>query len=238
MPPNNSGLGQPHEDEYFYRGYRDTGQGEPRPKDVVFDPKCDPELDRMEPERKKALDEFFCRFQRELKRLVFFSKRPSFVEPPFFSKPLIKAKCGLSVAPGATAIIFDRPIEARQRAIVSMIGLDVAPLLPLLSCALEFWFQQDNDIIPYFDDQSPTTYGGSTPVVGGRTSVIPGSVENPFCMITNGLGFEIKGPKRLTMRVENKSGVTVVIRGVLGLYQYWLAGLAGASEFETAELQQ
>lgn len=236
MPPSGGGLGNPHEDPYYWRGYRDTGQGEERPKDLVFDPACEPA--QTDPARRAILDEFFCRFERELKKLVFFSKRPAEVEPPFFAKPLIKAKCGLSVAPGATAIIFDRTIEARQRAMVTMLGLDIAPLAPLLNCQLEFWFQGDDAVIPYFDDQSPTTYGGSTPVISGRTTVPPGSVENPFCMQSNGLAFQIRGRQRLTMRVENKSGVTVVIRGVLGLYQYWLAGRAGASEFESAEVQQ
>ncbi|MGH9317724.1 MAG: hypothetical protein ACRD1P_11545 [Thermoanaerobaculia bacterium] len=238
-------MGQPHEEEYFYEGWRDAGQGEPRPKDVISDPSCSP-LTRNPADQQK-MDDLFCRFEAALKKpLVFFVKKPSFVEPPFFAKPLIKTKCGLQVAPGATAVIFDRLIEDRQRAVVTAFGLDVAPLAPIMNCQLEFWFQAANaqanvageaDVIPLFDDQTPTAYGGSTPVKYGRTTVLPGSVEIPWCLLSNGLQFGVRGRTRLQMLVENKSGVTVTIRGVLGFYQYWSSAPAGAAEWASGDLQ-
>lgn len=235
-PPGRGGMGNPYEEGYFYEGWRDYGQGEPRPKDVVFDPGRNPVS--SDPERQGLMDDFFNRFREELKRpLVFFSKRPAFVEPPFFSKPIIKAKCGLTVAPGATEIIFDRLIEDRQRAIIANIGIDVEPIAPLFNCQLEFWFQLDDDVIPLFDDQTPTAYGATTPLIYGRTTVLPGSVEIPFCLMGCGLAFGVHGRKRLTFRVENKSGVTITTRGILGFYQYWSSGPDGASEFEQGDFQ-
>lgn len=241
-------MGNPFEEEYFHEGWRDSGQGDPRPKDVVSDPALNPYKGDCTPEQQKWLDCLYNRFRDELKRpLVFFVKRPAFVEPPFFARPLIKSKCGLQVAPGATGTIFDRLIEDRQRAIVVAFGIDLAPIAPLMNCQLEFWFQraaasgntgvQNAEVIPVFDDQTPTTYGGSTPVRQGRTTVLPGSVENPWCLLSNGLQFGIRGRSRLQMLVENKSGVTVTIRGVLGFYQYWSSAPAGASEFEQGDLQ-
>ncbi|MGI0149767.1 MAG: hypothetical protein ACREDF_09595 [Thermoplasmata archaeon] len=238
-------MGNPHEEEYFYEGWRDYGQGEPRPKDVIFDPTCGPNA--SSPEEQRKLDDFFCRFGNELRKpLIFFVKKPAFNEPPFFSKPLIKAKCGLQVAPGATAVIFDRLIEDRQRAIVTAFGLDLAPLAPLMNCQLEFWLQAGNaqgivsgsaEIIPLFDDQTPTAYGGSTPVQSGRTTVLPASVEIPWCLMSNGLQFGVRGRSRLQMLVENKSGVTITIRGVLAFYQYWASAPTGAAEWASGDLQ-
>lgn len=234
-------MGNPYEEEFFYEGWRDFGQGEPRPKDVVVDPTCAPR--KVSP----GLEDAICEFERGLKKpWVFFVKRPAFVEPPFFSKPLIKTKCGLQVAPGATGVIFDRLIEDRQRAVVTAFGLDLAPLAPLMNCQLEFWFQAANAqglvagkavMIPLFDDQTPTVYGGSTPVQSGRTTVLPGSVEIPYCLNTNNLQFGVRGRTRLQMLVENKSGVTVTIRGMLGYYYYWSGAPGGASEFASGDLQ-
>lgn len=244
-PPGSGGMGNPFEEQFFYEGWRDSGQGEPRPKDVISDPSCKPTA--SDPSKQQHIDDLFCRFAAEIKRpLVFFTKAPAFIQPPFFSKPLIKAKCGLQVAPGATAVIFDRLIEDRQRAVVTAFGLDLAPIAPLMNCQLEFWFQAANargtvagkaDLIPLFDDQTPTTYGGSTPVQSGRTTVLPGSVEIPWCLLSNGLQFGVRGRTRLQMLVENKSGVTVTIRGVLGFYQYWSAAPEGAAEWASGDLQ-
>jgi hypothetical protein len=238
-------MGNPFEESFFWDGWRDFGQGEPRPMDVVTDPACKPQP--LPPGLQQAL----CEFEAGLKKpWVFFTKRPAFVEPPFFSKPLIKAKCALQVAAGQTGTIFDRLIEDRQRVIVAMFGLDLAPLAPLMNGQLEFWFQRASaqgatggtnvsqaEVVPLFDDQTPTTYGGSTPVRSGRTTVLPGSVENPFSLFQNGLQFGVRGRSRLQMLMENKSGVTVTIRGVLGFYQYWSAAPGGASEWSSGDLQ-
>lgn len=229
-------MGNPYEHEFWAKGYRDPGQGEPRAKDLVYDPACDI---KESPAKKKELDDFWCRFRKETQRTVFFVKKPANIEPPWFSKPLFKSKCGLVVAAGATETIFSRVIEDRTRAMVTMIGVDVAPIAPLLNCQLEFWFAQGGDqrtdIIPVFDDQTPTTYGGTTPLQAGKTTTIPGSVGNPFCLMSNGMQFRVKGRKELTFNVENKSGVPVTIRGLLGLYSYWLP--YGATEFESGDVQ-
>jgi hypothetical protein len=244
-----SGIGEPHEDPYYYEGWRDTGQGEPRPRDMVYDPRCSPAA--RTPEDQKKLDEFFCSLSEWSKSGVFFVKRPAFLEPPFFSKPLIKAKNALTVAPGATGLIFDRLIEDRQSAIAVQFGIDLAPLAPLYAGQLEFWFQRaattgeqgsstdvkESEVVPIFDDQTPTTYGGSTPIKSGRTTVLPGSVEIPYSFMKDGLTWGIRGRARIQMLMENKSGVEVTLRGVFGFYQYWAAGATGSAEWGSRDLQ-
>lgn len=232
-----SGMGNPFEFDFWSRGYRDPGQGEARPLDVVYDPACEPK--KISENKRAELDEFFCRQRKEFQRSVMFVKKPANIEPPWFSKPLIKVKCNQVVAPGATATIFTRVIGDRQRAVITTLGIDVAPVAPLLNCSVEFWFAQGGpergDIVNLFDDQTPTAYGGSTPVEGGRTTVLPGSVENPYNFLEAGQQFRIKGRKDLTFSVENKSGVSITIRGILGMYIYWLPW--GATEFESADVQ-
>lgn len=209
-------LGDPLEREYYDKGYRDWGASDPQGKEVVFNPN----------EKPSEIPE----------RRVFYAKRPAYLEPPWFSKPLIKAKNNLIVPAGATVAIFDRRIPARNRAVVTMVGIDVSPVAPLYAGQLEFWFEQSGEVIPIFDDQTPTSYGSSDPVRSGRTTVLPGTADRPFCLHGCGLSFQVKGEKILTFNVENKGGVPVTIRGLLGFYIYWLP--YGATEFEDAEIQQ
>ena len=220
------------DDPYFYEGWRDSGQGEPRPMDVVHDPNC------IEPPPEAKCG----------KVKLNWVKRPAFNEPPFFAKPLIKARSSLVIPAGAIALIFDREIADRQRAIVSFLGIDVAPIAPLMNSQLEFWFQRgkagtatvSKDIIPVWDDQNPTGYGGSTPVQRGRTTVWPG-VATPEAFYQDGLQFGVKGRTQLQGLIENKSAVAVTVRGVLGYYYYWSSlqtgDSGGASEFESGDFQ-
>jgi hypothetical protein len=218
---------------YFFDGWRDSGQGEPRPMDVVHDPNCE----TPPPEQQCG------------KVKLNWVKRPAFNEPPFFAKPLIKARSSLVIPAGQIALIFDREIADRQRAIISFLGIDVAPIAPLMNSQLEFWFQRgakgvaqaSQDIYPVWDDQNPTGYGGTTPVGRGRTTVWPG-VATPESFFQDGLQFGVKGRTQLQGLIENKSAVAITVRGVLGYYYYWSSGPSdgargGASEFEAGDFQ-
>lgn len=197
--------------------------------DVVYDPACPP------PKEGPG-----CR-----KPIVNWVKFPAFNQPPFFAKPLIKARSTLVIQPGEIGILFDREIADRQRVIVSLFGIDLAPIAPLMNAQLEFWFQLgkvgvnavSQNVIPLFDDQNPTSYGGSTPIQSGRTTVMPGSVENPMELFKNGMQFGVRGRAQLQGLMENKSAVAVTIRAILGFYQYWSSGPGGASEFEAGDFQ-
>jgi hypothetical protein len=229
IPPNRGqGLGFP-QDPYYTEGYRDYGQGEPRQKDVVFDPAADPNA--VSPEQRVESNYFFDRLKDFLNKNVFFSKRPAFVEPPFFAKPLIKT-IGVTGIAGSTTALFDRVIPDRHRAMVTMFGIDLAPLLPLTTGLLSFWFDIDGTVLPVFDDQSPIVY---TPLVMGQTTVIPGSLENPVDLLQYGLAFQVKGMKRLQVFMRNLSLSDVTVRGVMGYYQYPLS--PGSQEFEGADIQ-
>ncbi len=222
-------MGGPDHEQYHYEGWRDSGQGEDRPRDVVFNPA---NAEPAAPETKK---------QR-----VCFVKFPAFNQPPWFSKPLIKVRSSLVIPAGTIALIFDREIADRQRAIASFLGIDVAPIAPLLNSQLEFWFQlgkkgiaqPSKNIIPVWDDQNPTSYGSSLAIQAGRTTVWPG-VATPLKFFEAGIQFGIRGRAQFQGLIENRSGVDVTVRGVFGYYYYWasVSGGGGASEWESGDFE-
>lgn len=219
-------MGGPDHEGYHYEGWRDSGQGEDRPRDVVFDPNCSP----PEPCAPKPK--------------VCFVKFPAFNQPPWFAKPLVKVRSSLVIPAGQIALIFDREIADRQRAVASFLGIDVAPIAPLMNSQLEFWFQlgkkgvaePSKAIIPVWDDQNPTSYGTSHAIQSGRTTVWPG-VATPLKFFEAGLQFGIKGRAQFQGLIENRSGVSVTVRGVFGYYYYWSSGPGGASEFESGDFE-
>jgi hypothetical protein len=220
-------MGAPDADDaYHYEGWRDSGQGEPRPEDVVFDPSCPPQPDPCAKPR------------------VCFVKFPAFNQPPWFSKPLIKVRSSLVIPAGSIALVFDREIADRQRAVASFLGLDVAPIAPLLNSQLEFWFQlgqkgvaaPSQNVIPVWDDQNPTSYGTSHTIQQGRTTVWPG-VGTPLNFQEVGLQFGLRGRCQFQGLIENKSGVAITVRGVFGYYYYWASAKGGASEFESGDFE-
>lgn len=232
-PGRRGGMGNPGEQEYFYAGYRDYGQAEERPLDVVHDPTCNPA--KMSPEKKQEMDNLFCMLKGLFQRQVVFTKFPANVQPPWFSRPIIKA-IRKTVAANSTAVLFTREIPARNRAVLTCIGIDMAPIQPYMNGAIEFWFAKDGgQIIPVFDDQTETAYEEADGLTSGKTSVIPGSLENPFEFLQNGLQVILKGRTVFTFNVENKSDSAVVFRGIMGYYQYWMP--FGATEHEQGEVQ-
>lgn len=233
VPNGRGGMGNPGEQDFFYGGWRDYGQAEERPLDVVHDPTCDPS--KLTPEEKQKLDAQFCMLKGLFTRQVVFTKSPANVEPPWFSRPIIKAK-RITVAANSTAVIFTREIPARNRAVLSCLGIDVSPVLSLVNGAIEFWFAKDNgQIIPIWDDQTDTAYEETDGLTSGKTSVLPGSLEHPFEFLQNGLQIVLKGRTVFTFNVENKGDVAVVIRGIMGYYQYWMP--YGATEHENGDVQ-
>jgi hypothetical protein len=225
-------MGGP-DDDYYYSGWRDWGQGEKAPLRPIVDPECPTPLPPAEQAKHDAL---VCALRQMFQRSVVFTKNPANVQPPWFARPIIKTK-NIVVAANTTGVIFDREIPERNRAILSCIGIDVAPLLPLYDQTLEFWFDLGNEqqVIPIFDDQTEQAYESSTGLKSGRTTILPGNVGAPFNFLANGLQSLIKGKAMLRFMVENKSDVAVTIRGVMGYYQYWLP--YGADEFENADVQ-
>jgi hypothetical protein len=213
------------DEQYYYEGWRDSGQGDPRPMDVVHDPSCPPPPDAGNCPKPK----------------LNWVKFPAFNQPPWFAKPLVKVRSSLVIPAGGTALVFDREIADRQRAIASFLGIDVAPIAPLMNSQLEFWFQLgkrglaqvSKTVIPVWDDQNPTGYGGSTPIQTGRTTVWPG-VATPLKFYEAGLQFGIRGRTQFQGLIENKSAVSITVRGVFGFYYYWAEK---SSEFESGDFQ-
>lgn len=233
IPGRRGGMGNPGEEDFYFKGWRDFGQAEERPLDIVHDPTCDPS--KISPERKAELESQFCMLKGLFERQVIFTKGPANVQPPWFARPIIKA-IRLTVAANSLGVIFTREIPARHRAVLTCLGIDVSPVLPLTDGALEFWFAKDNgQVIPVWDDQTAVAYEEADGLTSGFTSVLPGSLENPFAFLTHGLQIIIKGRTVLTFNINNKSDVAVDIRGIMGYYQYWLP--FGATEHENADVQ-
>jgi len=228
-----AGMGNPQEEEFFYHGYRDPGQAEERPLDLVHDPTCDPA--KVTPEKQRDLDNLFCMLKGLFTRQVVFTKFPANVQPPWFARPIIKS-IRKTVAANTEAVLFTREIPDKHRAVLTAIGIDMAPILPYMDGALEFWFTKDgSQIIQVFDDQTETAYEEADGLTSGHTSVLPGSLENPFAFLQHGLQIMLKGRTVFEFRVNNKSDSAVTFRGILGYYQYWLP--YGATEFENADVQ-
>jgi hypothetical protein len=222
-------MGQPGEGDYFFDQFRDYGPGDPRAKDVVFDPsKCNPK--ESSPGRKHELDEFFCKFAESLKKFIFLSKRPAFLEPPFFAVPNVKL-AGVTVAAGATVAVLDRVIEDRQRAVVTSMGVDVNNPMAVANGLMRFWFALDEQVIPLFDDQTPALVPA---LKQGQTLAVPGTVAHPFSLINAGCQLQVKGKGRLKFFVQNNDVVDIKVCALITFYQYWLQN---AAEFEAADNQ-
>lgn len=233
MELGNNGIGDAMEPGFYDPGYRDTGQDEPWAQDTVYDPKkCGPI--RLDPQQQSYLDAMICAFEdRIIKRSVFFVKRPAFLEPPFFSKPLLKV-AEKEVANNTTVNLLERQVEDRQRAVVTSIGIGVDDTQALANRELAFWFEVNGVVVPLFDDQSTTIAAALLPLEFGKTTIFPGSIEAPFNIREAGLTVLIRGPSSLNFRTENRSGATVKITAIMTYYQYWLPN---AGEFEQADNQ-
>lgn len=232
--PPGSGMGNPHEDSFFYEGWREFGPADPRAVDAIFKPGCAPQS--LSPEEKAKQEALKCTLNDVFARQVLFTKFPANVQPPYFSRPIIKTKV-ISIAAGDKVPIFDRVIPARNRAVLTTLGIDVDPVSSVLDRTCEFWFDlgSENEIIPVFDDQTETAYEETDGVDSGKTTVLPGSLTIPFNFLNSGLQFHIKGKRTLRFMCHNKSDATFTVRGMMGYYQYWLP--YGADEFENADVQ-
>jgi hypothetical protein len=231
-----SGVGNPHEQSFYFDQSRDFGQGEPRQREIIYDPNR-PVLE-VSKDQDLGIKAFLSRFEERLKKIVFITKRPSFVEPPFFSKPLSKT-IGLQVAAGATETIFSKEIQDRQRAVITTIGVSVSDPKLLANQSLKFWFalnDQTNGILPLFEDQTlnPVPPGGLP--TSGKTTVIPGTSEEPYSLLQNGLAFQTKGHGKNTIlfMMQNNGGVAVNVLAVMSFYQYWLPQ---SDAYASADLQ-
>lgn len=241
MPPNTreGGLGNPHDRDYW-EGYRDPGQGEPRPKDVVFDPSRVPPKngETVQPGTPAYFEEMFSRLHDFLKKTPILSKLPAFVQPPFFAVPQIKFGGGGTVIPaaGAPVFIYDRILEARQKLVITSLGIGVDQPQVYTAHNLLFWFA-DGDasaVIPVFDDQSPAA-AALAGFQRGKTTMIPGSMDQPYSLIRDGCAFVFKGPARIRFFVQNfDPAQDVEVQIITGLYQYWTPYSA---EFEAADNQ-
>lgn len=256
------GMGNPHEDAYFYDGYRDAGQSEAIPQDLVFDPTCD--QSKMHKEQVQKIEQFLCAIDRKLRtnQSVYITKAPAFLEPPFFSKPTIKVSCNEVQNPNLVDLLVWE-VPAQQRLIVTSMGLAydnagnpaAGPLI-----GLKYWFEVNDvqalplavevvnieNVVPIFDETSDASFyplfpipvfPSIAPVFGQVGAAFPGTPEDPYNLLENGLLFLVKGPGVLKFRVQSSiliPGPLVTIYSMISFYQYWVEP---SSEFEKADIQ-
>jgi hypothetical protein len=239
-PGGPGGMGSTPFDSDHYAGYRDFGPGEPRPKDVIFDPSRTPPKSGQSttPGSPEFFNELIYRLMAAVKNTPLLVKRPAFIEPPFFAKPQIKFGGGGTVIPhaGAPVFIYDRILEARQKLVITSIGIGVDTPKVYTDHNLMFWFADGSPdaVIPLFDDQSPAT-ASHAGFQRGMTTMIPGSMEQPYSLIRDGCSLVIEGPKRVQFYVQNfDPALDVEAQIITGIYQYWIPN---AAEFEKADQQ-
>lgn len=223
-----SGVGNPFETPYGSEAYRDPGQGQPRPKDIIYDPNEDPA--EIPEERRQELREMVSLFREIFQKQVLYTKRPAFVEPPFFAKPRILIDEITLPAGGAVLLpIITKQIEARQRCIVSLVGIELNEPALYDAHELRFAFVLNGDIVDIFED------GSIANLPTGVTTRVPGDLNNPFCLLTNGLQFEVQGEKTLEFSGQNVNGTTdAIVTAMVGIYEYWTPD---ASQFAGGDIQ-
>jgi hypothetical protein len=227
-------MGNPHEEDFFYRGFRDFGPGDPRTRDYVSDPtqECAPKPGSAE---HAFVKEFMCQLREELKRTPIMAKRPAFVEPPYFSKPHIKVSSATIPAGGAAVAILDRKLGDRQRALITAAGVDVDPPGLFVNHQLLFWYATSGEVMPYFDDQSVAA-AALADFQEGKTTIFPGSVEEPFNYMDKGVPvpFTGKGDRRMQLFVQNFGTEDAEICALVAFYEYWMTV---SSAFEEGDNQ-
>lgn len=224
-----AGVGNPITSPYGSQQFRDPGQGQPRAKDIVFDPTQDPSL--ISEERRGELREMFAFMQEMFNKQVFYTKRPAFVEPPFFAKPKILVDEVILPAGGTVLVpIITKTIEARQRAIISVVATENDQPVLYDAHELRFAFVLNDDIIDVFGD------GSVAGLPSGVTTRVPGDLTVPFCLLTNGLQFEVQGEATLEFSGQNTNavGVGAVVTAMVGIYEYWTPD---SSEFANGDIQ-
>lgn len=248
MPPNEhpffGGMGEPTEDPFYFGGYRDPGQAEPPvPKDVVFDPSTEvPGQTGATREQQLFLKEFFARFKDFVGRVPILTKRPAFVEAPYFAKPRVKVNAlTIPFTASPATLVLEYKVPDRTRLEVTAVGIEPNPLAAYTNHNLLMWFAladragQPGDVIPFFDDQSAFA-SAKAGFKEGKTTILPGSCSQPFNVFSLGTPLRIttKGDKFLQFWAQNFDTADTTLCALITFFEYWLPHSA---EFEKADNQ-
>lgn len=213
-------MGNPHETEHFYESFRDYGQGEPRwPDSTVYDPAERPSEAPYDPRG------------RGDKCATTYVQKPAFQDAPFFSKPFVVMAENIAAPAGPVRVNISVFVADRQYAIFSCVGVDTDQPALLAARDVLFWFTVAGEIVPIFFDQSPPAAPGA--IIQGQTTIMPGSVEQPFDLRACGVAFGVRGPAVVDFNVQNfnGAGVPILVRSLVSYWQYWLPQ---ADEFQSA----
>lgn len=216
-------MGNPHETNWFYEGFRDYGQNEPTTQKVIYDPAQAPDARKgfVSEEEGARIDEMIHRFNEKVKCAPFYVQKPAFQDPPFFSDKFMPVAEITVPNGGFGAAVAGLSIEVadRQWAQFSCIGADVCTPIIISTRQLVFWIEVAGEVLPLWDDQSPVAPATLTE---GQTTIIQGSTVEPFDMRGCGVDFGVRGPSIVTFNVANFSAAPEDVRIMLGYFQYWM----------------
>lgn len=198
----NEGIGQPHEPGYFYPQYRGPGNEQARtsaPLRIVGGPGEHP--------------------------AVQFVQMPAFQMPPYFAQPIVVLSETTLQGNGQEHYLAVIPIEAEYRLIVTATAMETDAPQELEN--VQVWFARaGGDMpLPILSTQQGGTALASlieSPLLPlGRARRLPGTMEAPFCWLTNGLQFQVIGPDRLTVKaVKMAATPNIHVCILLAAYRY------------------
>jgi len=215
-----SGVGNPHEVDFFYTQSRDPGQGQPAEPSVLYDPASDPINNPIPREKASEIKQFTGYFLSQMRQRTTFVQMPAFQMPPFFAQPKIIIS-HTTVPAGATFILIRHEVAARYRTLLVCCGMSTDSPLAVHNGQIVFGFQiQGGQRIDYLEHQVGGANGVTKPTQFGFTPFLPGTLCEPFCFLSNGLQFLVSGPQALDLVAINNSAAAVEICLLLGLYKY------------------
>lgn len=239
-------MGDSADADHHYEGWRDYGQHGPQiPKEVVHDGREVLGQTGTPRDQIVVMKEFFFRLKDFFERNPILSKRPAFVEPPYWAKPKVLVNSlTLPFTGSPDTLVLSYKIPDRHRIVVTAVGISVNPVTPYTNHQLLFWFALSNpentkyQVLPYLIDQSAAA-AALAGYQDGKSTVIPGSDSAPFNLLNPGTPLRTgsdggKGDKLLQLRAQNFAAQDVTLCALVTLYEYWLPESA---EYEKADNQ-
>jgi hypothetical protein len=232
-----NGMGNPYEPGHFDQ-FRDSKSK--RPDDTLYRPlpKPDyaPELRELRTLLEEMKGQFHLLMQDFVKKNVFFSKRPAYVEPPFFSTPTVKViQTSLAVAV-AFSDVWSIPISGRHAVILTAVGMDYDTLAAVNNRSIIWRYQFLGSTVQLFDDNS-TAPAGAVSFEQGVFSIPLGTFAAPLLLHPIAVSTRLKteAPTLFKLQAQNTGagGVgAVVVNVITAFYQY---RYDHSDEFEQSE---
>src|SRR3990172_4168625 len=182
-------MGQPYEPDYW-RQFRDSKT--PRPDDRVYAPMPQGKYSPPMEELRCLLQEMQIRQGLQLEDILrktgIFSKQPAYVQPPFFSNPLIKIQEVTLAVSASFGTVFSIPIPGRHALILTSCGMAYDDTVAAMSNSILWRFRFNGDIVNFIEDNTLTP---GTQAQGTFAHPL-GSFDNPLNFMQRGCSPRLK----------------------------------------------